>query len=165
MSPGRPASGLSRGVLKTAVFVFRGKRIIKVVVQTSSGQYKRPAFFAVSFVGVPVETGFIVTNDFVQVIVLGDRPGRRGVVKIKNGNKRMRVLYPFRTIRNILRNNVSVGEVFFRFPNHVSDVMLPFHRDASEVRFIAYLINEIAVVFQLINNFAYQGFLYFEKAF
>ena len=48
------------------------------------------------------------------------------------------------------------------FLDQRSYMMLPLHSNASEIGFVANLVDEVIVTLKLVNNFSHEAFLYRE---
>jgi len=103
------SAGLLCRVHKRAVRETYRERVIQVVIQAAARKDELLRFHAVMRFVRPLEAGFVVTNDFTELIVQSDRVWRRGVVKIENVHRRMRVLHFGFSIGDVLsRRNAKL---------------------------------------------------------
>ena len=89
---GAATAGLGRRILKCAVFMAGDERIVEMVEQSAAGNDKVPAFHPVNGVARAAKAGFVVADDFVQMVVRRHGVGRHRVVKIENRNERVRIV-------------------------------------------------------------------------
>ena len=68
-----------------------------------------------------------------------------------------------RSIRNVLRNEMPVGQRFLRLGDHVRDVVLPFHCHTAEIRLVANLVVEVVELVQLRDDFSRHRLLHGEQ--
>src|SRR5688500_2584985 len=66
--------------------MLRGKRIVQMAEQSAASNDAIPRFRAINKVGLTTKTGFVVTNNLVQLIVPRHRLGGIRMMIVENGN-------------------------------------------------------------------------------
>ena len=89
--------------------------VVEIIIKCSSGKYKFPSLFSVRAILLTPESGFIIADYLVEMIILfdGDRRGR--IVKVEYRHVRMWVNDTGRIIGDILGNQMSHLQGFFPF--------------------------------------------------
>ena len=79
--------------LECSVGPIDGKRVVKIVVESASGQDEVPALDSVGRIGGSVESCFVQADDFVESVIQRHALWRARVMEIENGDGGVRVLH------------------------------------------------------------------------
>src|SRR5687768_17984262 len=91
-----------------------------------------PAFHSITSVVGATETGLVVSNDLVEAPVHRHCDRRHGIVEVENGKGRVRVAHLGGVVGDVAGNQFLVRVILLRVYDHLSDMMLPFQRHATE---------------------------------
>ena len=155
---------LARRILEGAVLVPCGERVIEVVEKPAAGEDELPRLHPVMSVRRALEAGLVVADHFVEPEVERDRGGRVRIVKVEDGDGRMRAINLLGTIGDVLRDEMRLREILFRSGDDVRDAVLPGDRHAAEIRLVADLVAKVLRLAQFGDDLADERFLHREQA-
>jgi hypothetical protein len=112
------------------------------------------AFHAVMVVLRAFETGLVLTDRKIQPVILRDRIGRARVVKVQNGNGRVRLRDFLRAVRNVPGDEMLLRQRLLGLGDGLRDAIVPGLRHSAEVRLVHHLEVEIVEAVQLRDELA-----------
>jgi len=160
LSPELGTASPGRVDLRRAVFVPDRKRVVQVAVDGAAGDDEIPSFESVRLDPVIAgESGFVVANDPIPMIIL--RHGNRGlgVVEVEDRDVGAWVLDDLRLVGDVLGDQVPVLEPGLGAGDGLGDMVLPVQRHATEVRLVADLIVDVIEILQRLGDLADHRFL------